>query len=94
VVSVDSILFELQPTGLKFNPDVPAELRIHYDQADDDLNDDGGVDEEDDLVEQELDIWRQEAPGEPFVRVGTAKSEELEEIEAELTSFSRYAIAY
>jgi hypothetical protein len=94
VVSPDSILFELQPTGLKFNPDVPAELRIHYDHADDDLDEDGDVDEEDDLVEQELDIWRQESPGEPFVRVGTAQSEELEEIEAELTSFSRYAIAY
>ena len=94
VVSPDSILFELQPTGLKFNPDVPAELRIHYDQADDDLNEDGSVDGEDDAVELLLDIWRQEAPGEPFVRVGTAKSEELEEIEAELSSFSRYAIAY
>jgi hypothetical protein len=94
VVSPDSILFELQPTGLKFNPDVPAELRIHYDHADDDLDDDGDVDTEDDLVEDQLDIWRQEAPGEPFVRVGTAKSEELEEIEAELTGFSRYAIAY
>jgi len=94
VVSPDSILFDLQPTGLKFDPDVPAELRIHYDHADDDLDEDGDVDEEDDLVEQELDIWRQEAPGEPFVRVGTAHSEELEEIEAELTSFSRYAIAY
>jgi hypothetical protein len=94
VVSPDSILFELQPTGLKFDPDVPAELRIHYDHADDDLDDDGDVDTEDDLVEDQLDIWRQEAPGEPFVRVGTAKSEELEEIEAELTGFSRYAIAY
>ncbi len=94
VVSVDSILFDLQPTGLKFNPDVPAELRIHYDHADDDLDEDGDVDTDDDLVEQELDIWRQEAPGEPFVRVGTAKSEELEEIEADLTGFSRYAIAY
>ena len=94
VVSLDSILFDLQPTGLKFNPDVPAQLRIHYDHADDDLDEDGDVDADDDLVEQELDIWRQEAPGEPFVRVGTAKSEELEEIEAELTGFSRYAIAY
>jgi hypothetical protein len=94
VVSPDSILFDLQPTGLKFDPDVPAELRIHYDHADDDLDEDGDVDEEDDLIEQELDIWRQEAPGEPFVRVGTAHSAELEEIEAELTSFSRYAIAY
>jgi hypothetical protein len=94
IVSPDSILFELQPTGLKFNPDVPAELRIHYDHAEGDLDHDDDVDAEDDAIEQLIDIWRQESPGDPFVRVGTAKSEELEEIEAELTSFSRYAIAY
>jgi hypothetical protein len=94
VVSTDSILFDLQPTGLKFNPDVPAELRIHYDHAEGDLDHDDDVDAEDDAIEHLIDIWRQEAPGDPFVRVGSAKSEELDEIEAELLGFSRYAIAY
>ena len=39
-----SMLFELEPSGLTFNPLQPAELKIHYDHADGDLNDDGSVD--------------------------------------------------
>lgn len=88
------LLFELQPTGLKFSPGDPAELKIRYAHADDDLNEDGDVDEEDDHLETILGIWRQEQPGDPFVRLGSVKVEGQEELEAELTGFSRYAIAY
>jgi hypothetical protein len=88
------LLFELQPTGLKFSPTRPAELKIRYAHADDDLNEDGEVDEEDDHLETILGIWRQEQPGDPFVRLGSVKVEEEQELEAKLTGFSRYAIAY
>ena len=88
------LLFELQPTGLKFSPGDPAELRIRYAHADDDLNEDGEVDEEDDHLETMLGIWRQEQPGDPFVRLGSVKVADQQELEAELTGFSRYAIAY
>ena len=88
------LLFSLQPTGLKFSASKPAELRIRYDQADDDLNEDGDVDGEDDSLESILGIWRQELPGDPFVRLGSVKVEGQEELEADLQGFSRYAIAY
>ncbi len=88
------LLFELQPTGLKFSASAPAELKIRYDHADDDLNDDGDVDSEDNHLETMLGIWRQEQPGDPFVRLGSVKVEGVEELEAELEGFSRYAIAY
>jgi len=88
------LLFELQPTGLKFSTAKPAELKIRYAQADDDLNEDGEVDEQDDQIETILGIWRQEQPGQPFVRLGSVKVEEQQELEAMLTGFSRYAIAY
>lgn len=88
------LLFDLQPSGLRFNPGKPAELKIRYAQADDDLNEDGDVDEEDDHIKTILGIWRQEHPGEPFVRLGSAKVEDEEELEAKLMGFSRYAIAY
>lgn len=94
VVDPAQLLFELEPSGLRFNPVDRAELRIHYDQADDDLDDDGDVDSVDDALELRLSIWRQESPGEPFVRIGSALFEDLEEIEAELDGFSRYALAY
>jgi hypothetical protein len=88
------MLFELEPSGLKFNPAVPAELKIHYDHADGDLNDDGVSDGEDTAIESTLAIWRQENPGDPFVRLASVLSLDLDEAEAELTGFSRYALAY
>jgi len=93
-VGSDSILFDLQPAGLIFDPAKPAELQIEYGEATEDLNHDGRVDAEDSTIEHELDIWRQEKPGDPFVRVGTGKAEDVNEIEAKLNGFSRYAIAY
>jgi hypothetical protein len=93
-VGSDSILFDLRPSGLLFTPGEEAELKIEYGQAGDDLDDDGDVDVDDDLVEDQIDIWRQENPGDDFVQVGTAKLEDSNEIEAKLSGFSRYAIAY
>lgn len=93
-VGNDSILFDLQPSGLLFDLANPAELKIEYGEAGEDLDGDGNVDGEDHVVETKLDIWRQEHPGDPFFRVGTAKSEEFNEIEAKLNGFSRFALAY
>lgn len=93
-VGNDSILFELKPSGLQFSLSDPAELKIEYAEAGEDLNDDGNVDIEDEEVEHLLDIWRQERPGDDYFRVGTAKIEDSNEIEAELNGFSRFAIAY
>jgi hypothetical protein len=94
VVDPTQILFQLEPEGLTFSSTSPAELEIEYDEAGEDLNDDGSVDGEDDEVESLLGVWRQATVGQPFVRLGSAVIEDLREIEAELTSFSRYAIAY
>jgi hypothetical protein len=94
VVDPAEMLFELTPSGLQFNPLEPAQLKIHYDHANGDLNDDGRVDGEDDSLESTLSIWRQEQPGDPFIRLTSVLSVEIDEAEAELTGFSRYALAY
>ena len=94
VVDPAEMLFELTPSGLQFNPLDPAQLKIHYDHANGDLNDDGRVDGEDDSLESTLSIWRQEQPGDPFIRLTSVLSVEIDEAEAELTGFSRYALAY
>lgn len=94
VVDPARLLFEFEPSGLAFDPSRPAELKIHYDKADDDLDEDGDVDLEDDALELTLGIWRQEADGDPFVRLGSLLLDDLEEIDAELNGFSRYALAY
>ena len=94
VVDVQQILFELEPGGLRFDPNKPAELDIEYQEAGDDYDQDGDVDAEDDRIETELAIWRQEVVGGVFERLGSVKFEDLKEIDVELTGFTRYAIAY
>lgn len=88
------IQFQFEPSGLTFNPAVPAQLRIEYDQTGDDLDDDGDVDTEDATIEQLIAIWSQEQPGQSYLKLGTVKIEELDQIEADLLGFTRYAIAY
>ena len=88
------LLFEFEPAGLTFNPSRPAELRIHYNHADDDLDEDGDVDVDDATLELTIGIWRQENDGDPFERLGSLLVDNLEEVEAELGGFSRYALAY
>ena len=94
VVDPARLLFEFDPAGLSFDPNRPAELKIHYNHADDDLDEDGDVDIDDEALELTLSIWRQESDGDPFVRLGSLLLDALEEIDAELNGFSRYALAY
>jgi hypothetical protein len=88
------VLVEFEPSGLRFNPDEPAELEIRYGHANHDFNRDGREDAEDHRIEQILSIWRQESAAEPFVRLGTIRIAELKELDARLVGFSRLAIAY
>jgi hypothetical protein len=93
VVDPTLVLFELEPTGLQFSAVKPALLKINYAEADDDFDDDGDEDDDDSEIELRLGIWRQENPGDPFVRLGTLQGDD-DDLEANLTGFSRYAIAY
>ena len=89
-VDPQEIIATLEPSGLTFNVNEPATLKLRYAESDDDIDDDGESDPE---LESEIDMWRQENPGDPWFRIGTTKSEDLDEVEAELFGFSRYALA-
>jgi hypothetical protein len=89
-----NILFDMEPSGLSFNPAEPAELKIHYNHADHDFNEDHTVDILDTQIKTQLSIWREETPAGPFIRVSSVNTEDLEEINANILGFSRYAIAY
>jgi hypothetical protein len=94
VVDPARTLFELEPSGLRFSSQEPAELRIRYQEVNGDLNEDGVVDLEDAELELSLAIWRQEKPGDPFVRLGTVLRNDIDEVRGTLEGFSRYALAY
>ncbi len=81
----DAQLFRvtLEPSGLQFNPQEPARLEFKYDEADVSFLG----------REMEFDIWRQELANQPWERIGSIQIEDLDEIEAELLSFTRYALA-
>ena len=82
------ILFELDPAGLMFHPDAPAELRIRYDVAGEDLDHDGRHTSRDDGLPDHLAIWRQADLNAAFVRLPSQVSR------SERNGFSRYEIAY
>jgi len=88
------VQFQFEPSGLKFNPSVPAQLKIEYGEAGGDYNEDGRVDGTDAAIKQALAIWRQEQVGQDYAVLGTVNIEELDECSADLLGFTRYAIAY
>lgn len=97
-VAPDSFYFEFRPSGLMFNPASPAKLELHYNHAgnqiEGDLNGDDQVDSQDDEIETLLDLWFQKNPGDPFTRLSVLVEITLDEIEAEIPHFSRFALAY
>jgi hypothetical protein len=90
-VTIDPVLLvaTFEPSGLQFSAVDPAELEIRYVEADDDYDDDGDPDPE---LEGDIDLWRQEAPGSDWQRVGDLKDAELDRVRALLTGFSRYGL--
>jgi hypothetical protein len=94
VVDPTRVLFDMEPSGLTFDPTQPALLKVHYDHADHDFNEDGVINVFDVQIKSQLAIWRQELLTDPFVRLGSVNAEGLEEIDADILGFTRYAIAY
>ena len=92
-LSTDSLLFRFEPSGLQFDVREPAELEIDYGAADPDYDGDGDVDSDDLEVEMRLHLWRQEAPGDPWTRLGTLRFEELDEVVADIDGFTGFALA-
>jgi hypothetical protein len=94
VIDPANLLVEMSPSGLKFSPAEPAELKFEFDEADDDLNRDGTVNLEDNTLKTTLQIWKRETPTAPWTALAVRLEVELDEIEAELLSFTTYAVAY
>ena len=94
MVDPDRFLVQFEPTGLQFNPNQPARLKFHYLHANHDFDGNGVVDAADAEIEHILDLWRRESPSAAWFRVGSVKFEQLDEIDANILSFTEYALAW
>ena len=86
--------FVFSPAGLQFDPNNPAHLHIQYNYANHDYNGDGHLDPEDSHAQTLLSVWRREPPDTIWTNEGAVNSQEFEELEAGILSFSHYAVAW
>jgi hypothetical protein len=94
VVDPTQLVTSFQPSGLRFAAGREARLQYKLAETDEDRDHDGDVDEEDVAAETRLAIWRQEALGQPWVQLSSELRLEADEVEARLTGFTNYAVAY
>lgn len=83
-----------EPSGLTFSPSDPARLKLSFLEADEDLNHDGKVDGSDTTIQGLLAIWKRESATQPWMKLTTIVSTGTHEVEADVTGFTSYAIAW
>ncbi len=87
-------VFQFEPAGLQFRSEHPAKLKVRYILGEQDFDGDGDEDDVDGEIEQELDLWHQATPGGTWRQVGAVRFSDLDEINANIGSFSQYAVAW
>lgn len=83
---------DFQPAGLKFSS--PARLQFEFAEADKDLNGDGVVNATDTSLIPQISTWRQEVAGGEWLKVSSIVEIEINEVQADISGFSGYALAY
>jgi hypothetical protein len=90
------LITDFAPSGLTFSALKPAELRLDFKNCDQDFNRDGVVNQTDANIVPTFAIWKQEAAGQPWFKITSAVevSGNLEEVKADVVSFTAHAIAW
>ncbi len=94
VADPSRLIVEFQPSGLRFNASEPAELKLSFREAGGDVDGDGDSDSTDRALERQLGIWFQEAAAQPWHSLTSTVFEDDDDIEAKVTGFTTYAVAY
>ncbi len=88
------LIIDMQPSGLRFSPVKPAELKLSFEEADEDMNEDGSVDEDDGAIVGQFAIWRRERAADPWVKLSSIIEIGTYEVKAFINGFTGYAIAW
>jgi hypothetical protein len=94
VLDPQKFVIDFEPSGLRFSPDHPARLKIEYLHSDHDYDGDGSVTSADSTIRSELDVWMNEPPSDLWFKQSGVNFESLEELDANILSFSQYAVAW
>ncbi|MBL8998278.1 MAG: hypothetical protein KJZ74_03595 [Gemmatimonadales bacterium] len=94
LVDPSRLQVSFSPSGLRFSPSDPADLKLSFLEADEDLNGDGVVDSRDTAIQAMLAVWRRERVGDPWVRQPTILAPGTHEVETDILGFTDYVIAW
>lgn len=87
-------LLDFQPSGLRFTTSDQPTLKLSFAACGADLNYDGKVDAADQAIMDALSFWRQEAPFQPWFKLGSIVRQDVREVDAQLLGFTGYALMY
>jgi hypothetical protein len=85
--------FRMEPSGLRFDPDNPAQLEVRYRWADPDFNGDGVLDARDTKAAENIHFWHQDTFGGKWTQLPTTILLDAIEARSRVLSFSQYALA-
>lgn len=88
------LVVDFQPSGLRFAAKNPGHLKMFFGQCGDDLDGNGNVDGNDDAIQNQLSIWRQESVLAPWIKVSSVEVKSNKEVDADIAGFTGYALAY
>ena len=88
------LVADFQPAGLKFSTANPARLQFEFGECDKDLNGDGVVNAADAALVPLISTWRQETANATWVKVSSVVEVQINEVQADITGFTGYALAY
>jgi hypothetical protein len=94
VLDAQKFVFDFRPAGLQFSPNHPARLKVEYAHSDHDYDGDGTVTPADSTIQGQLDLWKNDPPSTLWFKQGGVNFESLEELDANIVSFSQYAVAW
>jgi hypothetical protein len=88
------LVITYEPSGLRFSSNDQPTLKMFWVACGEDLNYDGKVDAADTALAQRFSIWRQEAAGQPWLKLSSVVTAVTKEVDTRLTGFTGYALAY